>query len=186
MLKRHERTSARIRVSKSIMSCWISEPPLKGRLLNVSEQGAKLEIEGAPDEFVLFLTEETKRPCRVIWRDGQQLGVVFDPKIKRSKNNGVMEVDTVTTLTSASASMFAASGVRQSARRGRRASSTAGDQPACDQLAGIDHEARRRGAPSVVAARRRARPTRSARAETETGPAGGRARRGTRQRCRRT
>ncbi len=75
-------------------ACWISEPPLKGRLLNVSEQGAKLEIEGAPDEFVLSLTEETKRPCRVIWRDGQKLGVVFDPKIKRSKNNGVMEVDT--------------------------------------------------------------------------------------------
>ena len=43
-----------------------------------------------------LLTEETKRPCRVIWRDGQKLGVVFDPKIKRSKNNGVMEVDTLT------------------------------------------------------------------------------------------
>ena len=44
-------------------ACGISDPPLNGKILNVSQQGAKLEIDGAADEFVLSLSGETQRPC---------------------------------------------------------------------------------------------------------------------------
>jgi hypothetical protein len=68
--------------------CWVAD--LKGKLRNISEQGAMLEIDGAPDQFMLFLTmdRDRKRPCRVIWREGLQVGVIFDHSIKDS--NGVV------------------------------------------------------------------------------------------------
>jgi len=65
--------------------CWIAD--LKGQLRNISEQGAMIEIDSAPDLFILFLTADgyRRRPCRVIWRDGSQVGVVFDHSIKIPK-----------------------------------------------------------------------------------------------------
>ena len=50
-----------------------------------------LEIDSTPDRFILFLTidGESKRPCRVIWREGRQIGVMFDHSIKDSNGGGV-------------------------------------------------------------------------------------------------
>jgi hypothetical protein len=58
--------------------CWVADQ--QGELRNISEQGAMLEIDSAPDRFILFLTMDgdRNRPCRVIWRDGRQVGVMFD------------------------------------------------------------------------------------------------------------
>jgi hypothetical protein len=68
--------------------CWVAD--LKGDLRNISEQGAMLEIDSAPDQFVLFLTMDgdRKRPCRVIWREGRQVGVMFDQKNSERRRRG--------------------------------------------------------------------------------------------------
>jgi hypothetical protein len=72
--------------------CWVAD--LKGQLRNISEQGAMLEIDSAPDQFILFLTMdgERKRPCRVIWREGRQVGVMFDHSMK-IPNGAVVQVE---------------------------------------------------------------------------------------------
>lgn len=53
-------------------------------LLDVSESGAKLEIEGSPDvlrarEFFLLLSSTglAFRRCELVWVDGTQVGVKF-------------------------------------------------------------------------------------------------------------
>lgn len=49
---------------------------------NVSEIGATLEVGSSlyiPDRFTLVVqTDQLKRPCRVIWRNGMRLGVAFE------------------------------------------------------------------------------------------------------------
>ncbi|WP_183508043.1 PilZ domain-containing protein [Methylobacterium brachythecii] len=49
--------------------------------LNITERGAKIEVEDStklPDHFLLAAREdETPRPCRVLWRIGPKMGVVF-------------------------------------------------------------------------------------------------------------
>jgi hypothetical protein len=83
----HGRTS-RTSTTKVSYPCWVAD--LKGQLRNISEQGAILEIDNAPDQFILFLTMDgdRKRPCRVIWREGLQVGVIFDHSIKDSNGGG--------------------------------------------------------------------------------------------------
>ena len=48
---------------------------------NLSDKGASLETAspfGLPDRFNLHLASDgTRRACRVVWRRGQRLGVVF-------------------------------------------------------------------------------------------------------------
>lgn len=49
--------------------------------LNVTDRGAKIEVEDSsklPDHFLLAPTEDKDpRPCRVLWRIGPKMGVVF-------------------------------------------------------------------------------------------------------------
>jgi hypothetical protein len=50
---------------------------------NVSDGGAKVHIRSAdlPDVFVLHFTETgRKRHCRVVWRQGAEVGVAFTDK----------------------------------------------------------------------------------------------------------
>lgn len=67
---------------------WIvvepGQPPLRCMLLNVSQGGAKIEIDGQvepPGQFTLLLTAHghSPRPCRVVWRNGTNMGVEFLP-----------------------------------------------------------------------------------------------------------
>jgi hypothetical protein len=48
---------------------------------NLSERGASLELanpHGMADRFALIITSErTRKACRVVWRRGQRLGVIF-------------------------------------------------------------------------------------------------------------
>jgi hypothetical protein len=52
------------------------------RLSDMSEGGARLEIEGAqavPDEVDLLLAEQAEgRSCRVMWRTEREIGLRFD------------------------------------------------------------------------------------------------------------
>jgi hypothetical protein len=49
---------------------------------NVSETGAAIEVVSPlyiPDRFTLAVqTENSKRPCRVVWRKEKKIGVTFD------------------------------------------------------------------------------------------------------------
>jgi hypothetical protein len=52
------------------------------RVRNLSETGAALEALSPlriPDRFTLIVpTENLKRDCRVVWREGRRIGVAFD------------------------------------------------------------------------------------------------------------
>jgi PilZ domain-containing protein len=52
---------------------------------NISSSGARLLVAspvGIPDQFELFiLSEDSKRPCRVVWRSATQIGVAFGDAI---------------------------------------------------------------------------------------------------------
>ena len=56
----------------SIIDCTVRD---------VSESGACLKVEsplGIPDTFdLLITTEQTPRPCRIVWRKEKQIGVKF-------------------------------------------------------------------------------------------------------------
>jgi hypothetical protein len=61
-------------------------------LLDVSQTGAKLEIEGSPDvlrarEFFLLLSSTglAFRRCELVWVDGTQVGVKFTANDKKKK-----------------------------------------------------------------------------------------------------
>jgi hypothetical protein len=60
-----------------------SEAPLIAcAIADISETGARLMLESegeVPEQFVLLLTPSghPRRECRVIWREGQTLGVEF-------------------------------------------------------------------------------------------------------------
>ncbi len=61
-------------------------------LLDVSQSGAKLEIEGSPDvlrarEFFLLLSSTglAFRRCELVWVDGTQVGVKFTTNDKKKK-----------------------------------------------------------------------------------------------------
>jgi hypothetical protein len=71
----------------SSTSAWIDlgdgAPPRPCLILEVSTSGAKLSLAGAsvdvlPDAFALLLAQSgPKRPCRVVWRSQQEIGVSF-------------------------------------------------------------------------------------------------------------
>ena len=61
-------------------------------LLDVSQSGAKLEIEGSPDvlrarEFFLLLSSTglAFRRCELVWVDGTQVGVKFTNQDKKAR-----------------------------------------------------------------------------------------------------
>jgi PilZ domain len=57
-------------------------PPIACSISDISHSGARIALERAdklPDTFVLLLTANggARRRCRVIWRDGTNVGVQF-------------------------------------------------------------------------------------------------------------
>jgi hypothetical protein len=62
------------------------------RLLDVSQSGAKLEVDGTPDvlrarEFFLLLSSTglAFRRCELVWVDGVQVGVKFTSADKKTR-----------------------------------------------------------------------------------------------------
>ena len=72
-------------------TAWIAPKPgeLHGCVLSdISDTGARISVEDAdtiPDSFMLLLARNGRalRPCRVIWRKPQQLGVNFVAHIEK-------------------------------------------------------------------------------------------------------
>ncbi len=59
-----------------------SSPLIACAIVDISESGARISLEAGqtlPETFTLLLTRNgrTRRQCRVVWRDGQTLGVEF-------------------------------------------------------------------------------------------------------------
>jgi PilZ domain-containing protein len=55
-------------------SCWLSD---------LSQTGARLAVGQAgtlPEQFMLLLSDEMQRWCRVVWRTGQEVGVCFETR----------------------------------------------------------------------------------------------------------
>jgi hypothetical protein len=77
---------------------YFRQPPLVGRafvyldkslplvdcdVINISDGGARIAIRSSwmlPAHFVLFFTRDgsERRTCRVIWRNGDEIGVAFE------------------------------------------------------------------------------------------------------------
>jgi hypothetical protein len=72
-------------------TAWIAPKPgeLHGCVLSdISDTGARISVEDAntiPDSFMLMLARNGKvlRPCRVIWRKPQQVGVKFVTRLAK-------------------------------------------------------------------------------------------------------
>jgi len=50
------------------------------RLVDISQSGARISVDRTiklPDEFVLLVSADIARWCRVKWRKGEQVGVEF-------------------------------------------------------------------------------------------------------------
>jgi len=80
-------------------AAWISAgddlPLLKCKLIDLSDSGAKLELEdidGIPDEFSLWLSRRghPRHSCRLVWRRQDTIGVQFssvsDKQLELSAN----------------------------------------------------------------------------------------------------
>jgi hypothetical protein len=73
--RRHFHYNAQILMGKDA-------PPLACSISDISQTGARIALEReekVPDTFMLLLTPngDARRHCRVIWRDGLNLGVQF-------------------------------------------------------------------------------------------------------------
>ena len=70
--------------------CWLSAGGtaaiIEGQINNISQSGAKLSLRlpgDIPDRFDLFMTRDGKvgRHCRVVWREGAEIGLEFVNRI---------------------------------------------------------------------------------------------------------
>ncbi len=86
-------------------TAWISLPSekLHGCVINdISDFGAKLDVEnaeGVPEKFLLLLSARgtPKRKCRVVWRDGEQIGVEFErPLAQADKSRPILKAEQMT------------------------------------------------------------------------------------------
>ena len=70
-------------------TAWLAFGPgeLHGcRLSDISQAGARIDVDedmSLPDHFMLFLSNNgaARRACRVVWRNEQQIGVKFEPRL---------------------------------------------------------------------------------------------------------
>lgn len=58
---------------------WPTGAPVKCVIRNLTPAGAKIEVHSpVPQEFdLLFDCDQSRRSCRVIWRNKSQIGVLF-------------------------------------------------------------------------------------------------------------
>ena len=85
-------------------TAWISLGPKKLQgcvVADVSDSGARLDVDNSktvPDSFVLLLSAsgKPKRKCRVIWRNGVQIGVEFEKPLARAeKHRPILKTETM-------------------------------------------------------------------------------------------
>lgn len=56
----------------SIIDCQVRSQSVSGARLKIAM------VIGIPDQFELRVRDEPPRQCRIVWRSGQEIGVVFE------------------------------------------------------------------------------------------------------------
>lgn len=82
-MTREKRKARRRTIHHTASILLEADQVLSCTLLDVSDSGARLQPErpdAVPDRFELLLSENgaPRRECRVIWREGKQVGVSFE------------------------------------------------------------------------------------------------------------
>jgi hypothetical protein len=69
----------RMKILKGAQIYWLTGTPVKCLVRNLSEMGAKIEVHSpVPENFdLVFDGDQTRHPCRVVWRKEILLGVQF-------------------------------------------------------------------------------------------------------------
>jgi hypothetical protein len=58
-------------------------PALRGMVIDLCSVGARVSISATkeiPEQFTLFFSASPSRRCRLVWRQGQDMGVEFLPE----------------------------------------------------------------------------------------------------------
>ena len=80
-LTEDRRSSHRRRTFKVGLIAFNGAGGITGRVKNISDTGAALEVEsiiGIPNEFVLDIeSDHFRRSCRVVWKQPTRMGVCF-------------------------------------------------------------------------------------------------------------
>ena len=74
------RTSPRLRTLKGGLIIFGAAPAVDCIIRNMSDTGALLVVNpvGIPEEFALIIKPEMrKRPCQIIWRSADKIGIRF-------------------------------------------------------------------------------------------------------------
>jgi hypothetical protein len=88
-------------------TAWISLGPKKLQgcvVADISDSGARLGVENSktvPTNFVLLLAASGKprRKCRVVWRNGAQVGVEFQKPLTRAdKHRPILKAEAMSPL----------------------------------------------------------------------------------------
>ena len=82
-MKREKRKARRQTIHHTASILLEANQVLPCAILDVSDTGARLEAkqpDAVPDRFDLLLSQNgaPRRDCRVVWRDGKQVGVTFE------------------------------------------------------------------------------------------------------------
>ncbi len=84
-MRRDKRKSRRRIIHHTASILLEADQILPCSILDVSDTGARLEPakpDSVPDYFGLLLSENglPRRECRVVWREGPQIGVIFEKR----------------------------------------------------------------------------------------------------------
>lgn len=78
---REQRKSARRKIGcRALMAVNERAPRLDCIIVDISETGARLVVDPAidlPDDFLLMLSRNVSRRCKLIWREDRKVGVRF-------------------------------------------------------------------------------------------------------------
>jgi hypothetical protein len=80
MDKDDKRQSARRAIAHTVYMATGLGPPLKCRMKDVSEFGARITVSdprSAPQEFLILLNDDLLRWCQVMWRPENEIGIKF-------------------------------------------------------------------------------------------------------------
>jgi hypothetical protein len=75
-----KRQSKRQDITHTVLMSTGLGPPLKCTMKDVSEAGARIEVDdpkSSPQEFEIILKEGLSRWCRVMWRSKGEIGIKF-------------------------------------------------------------------------------------------------------------
>ena len=78
--ERRKHPRRKLRRAVQVLTVIEARPPLDCMLIDISQSGARLDVPSAaelPSEFLLVLSEDVQRWCRVVRRTERDIGVKF-------------------------------------------------------------------------------------------------------------